>query len=192
MSQNKITGSLPRLALHTMVLLALMLLGYNGYVLMTIISPPVAGLSEEFKSASEKWRRLEKKMQTTASKFKLDYDLDAALLKASVAVQGSESQSQLISSAPENIIQKEKIYLPTLSGILRHSTIGGQTSEYAIINGRRYRENDKCMGFRILSIKEDGVVISRERRTWKLVAPEVSYSHVVASKPLGQGSDSNK
>jgi hypothetical protein len=63
-----------------------------------------------------------------------------------------------------------------------------QGNEYAlaVIEGRRFRENDQVRDFRIRKIEEKGVVLAKGGKSWFLKTPEVSYSY--NHEPSAQGS----
>lgn len=179
---KKITGGWPRLILSAWILLSLLLLCYNGLGLMAVLSPPVAGQSEEVKLASHKWRRLQKKFSLATTGILQVVDLDLDLLKATF--EAKLSTPKVLSATPklQKSTQNKRIKLPVLSGILRSTDIHGKSSAFAIIDGKRFKENDRVEGFRIQKIQDDGVVISRAGRVWVLKVSDVQFSYVNSSR----------
>jgi hypothetical protein len=185
---KKITGSWPRLTLSALILLSVLLVCFNGLELIAVLNPPVAGQSEEVKLASHKWRRLQKEFSTAATGVVEAVDLDLDLLKATVESELPVPKVASVVPKTQKPAHIKRIKLPILSGILRSTDIHGNSSAFAIIDGKRFKENDRVKGFRIQKIQDDGVVISREERKWILEAPDVQYSHIDA---VGHGDKSS-
>jgi hypothetical protein len=162
--------------------LSLLLLCYNGLGLIAVLSPPVAGQSEEVKLASHKWRRLQKKFSLATTGILQAVDLDLDLLKATFEAKLSTPKVLSATRKLKKTMQNKLIKLPVLSGILRSNDIHGKSFAFAIIDGKRFKENDRVKGFRIQKIQDDGVVISRAGRVWVLKVPDVQFSHVNSSR----------
>lgn len=186
-ARTKILGSWQRLALSTLILAALLLIGYNGSKLMVLLSPPISGRSTEVKLASQKWQQLQNKISQRSKVFIEDIDLDTALLRTSSNSGSIKHSPVVISSNGEEIVRHVTIKPPIISGILRNTNIHGQAYSLAIIDGHRFKENDRVQGFRIQQIKDDGVVVTRGNQKWFIRAPNVSYSRVHASGSKGNG-----
>jgi hypothetical protein len=149
-------------------------------MLMTLLSPPIAGRSMEVKLASQKWRQLQNKIsQSIASSTKF-INLDTALLGVFDSSNNSLPEPPGVTLEENKKGQRTDIHLPILSGILRNTDIYGRAYATAVIDGQRLKENDKIQGFKIQKILEDGVVVTNSGQRWFLRAPNVEYSRVHA------------
>jgi hypothetical protein len=161
---------------------AILLIGYHGSMLMTLLSPPIAGRSMEVKLASQKWRQLQNKISQsieTSTKF---INLDTALLGGVFdSSNNSLSEPPGVTLEENKTVQQTELDLPTLSGILRNTDIYGRAYATAVIDGQRLKENDRIQGFKIQEILEDGVVVTNSGKRWFLSVPDVTYSRVHAS-----------
>ena len=160
---------------------AILLIGYHGSLLMTLLSPPIAGRSMEVKLASQKWRQLQNKIsQSVASSTKV-INLDKALLGVFDSSNNRLPEPPGVTLEENKEIQQAENHLPILSGILRNTDIYGRTYAAAVIDGQRLKENDRIQGFKIKKILEDGVVVTNSGKQWFLSVPDVSYSRVHVS-----------
>ena len=160
---------------------AILLIGYHSSLLMTLLSPPIAGRSMEVKLASQKWRQLQNKIsQSIASSTKV-INLDTALLGVFESSNASLPEPPGVTLEEDKKVQQTENHLPILSGILRNTDIYGRVYATAVIDGQRLKENDRIQGFKIKKILEDGVVVTNSGKQWFLSAPDVSYSKVHAS-----------
>jgi hypothetical protein len=184
-TQTKISGRRQRLVLSGWVLAALLLTGYNGSKLMSLLSPPMVSRSMEVRLASQKWRQLQNIISQSSEKMTTEIDLDTAFGKIPPVVEKKIPVQPDQSPAENNEIQHAEMQLPTLSGILRNTDIHGRAYAVAVIDGHRLRENDQMEGFTVQKIKKDGVVIARNGQTWFLGAPDVAYSRVHPNRSGG-------
>jgi hypothetical protein len=68
------------------------------------------------------------------------------------------------------------VQLPKLSGILM---VGGNSSKSrysAVLNGKVCSENENFYEFKIVEISSSGVLLSQNKKSWFIPAPEVYYS----------------
>jgi hypothetical protein len=149
---------------------------------MAVLSPPVAGQSEEVKLASHKWRRLQKKFSHATSGILQVVDLDFALLKDTGESTLSTQKAASASFKLQKEACKKHMKLPVLSGLLLSTDVHGKSSAFAIIDGKRFKENDHVNGFKILKIHDDRVVISRAGQISILNAPDVQFNSVNISE----------
>ncbi len=184
-TQTKISGSRQRLVLSGWVLAALLLTGYNGSKLMTLLSPPIVSRSMEVRLASQKWRQLQNIISQSSETMTTAIDLDTAFGKLPPVAEKKIPVQPDQSPAKNTEIQYMEMQLPTLSGILRNTDIHGRAYAVAVIDGHRLRENDRMEGFTVQKIKKDGVVIARNGQTWFLGAPDVAYSKVHPTRSVG-------
>ena len=132
----------------------------------------------EIKLASQKWRQLQNLISQGSDEIPKAIDLDSALLGILPEPENKIAKLPDISSNENKEIQHTERKLPILSGILRNTDIHGRTYAIAVIDGHRLKENDRVQGFKILTIKEGGVVITDSGQTWFLSVPNVAYSRV--------------
>ena len=185
-SRLKISGSRPRLVFGCWMIAALLLVGHNGSKLMTLLSMPMSGQSAQVKLASEKWRQLQDKMSQTAKEMADNMDLDLVFIKFSSNFAHQKSNALEPGIAAEAQTEPHIIQLPKLSGILRCMDIKGNVYTLAVIEGRRFREDEQVREFRIQKIEEKGVVLAKGGKSWFIKTPEVSYSNNL--EPSAQGS----
>ena len=178
---TKISGSWQRLTIGGWILAALLLIAYNGSKLMALLSPPITGRSMEVKLASQKWQQLQDKISQDSEAYLEAIDLDMALLGTFTNSDRIKSRPPDNSSAKADSEQPTKIKLPTLSGILHNTDIHGREFAIAIIDGRRLKESDSILGFKIRKIKDDGVVVTSNGQRWFLKAPKVPYNRIHVS-----------
>jgi hypothetical protein len=150
-------------------------------MLMTLLSPPIAGRSMEVKLASQKWRQLQNKIsQSIASSTKV-INLDTALLGVFDSSNNSLPEPPGVMLEEDKTVQQTETHLPILSGILRNTDIYGRAYATAVIDGQRLKEKDRIQGFKIQEILEDGVVVTNSGKRWFLSVPDVTYSRVHTS-----------
>ncbi|MFZ0613653.1 MAG: hypothetical protein WAM73_15555 [Desulfobacterales bacterium] len=172
----KISGSRPRLVFGCWLLAALLLAGYNGSKLMGLLSMPVSGQSVQVRLASEKWRQLQDILSLTAKEMAVDIDLDQAFTQVSAHFEARPAGGPDVGTAGASATQKPEDQLPKLAGVIRSRGIGGNVEAMAVIEGRRYKENDRVREFRVKTIEEKGVVLTRGGQRWFLQAPDVFFS----------------
>ena len=160
---------------------AILLIGYHGSKLMTLLSPPIPGRSMEVKLASQKWRQLQNKISQRIASSKNTINLDTALLGVFDSSNNSLPKPSGVTLEEDKKVQQTENHLPILSGILRNTDIYGRVYATAVIDGQRLKENDRIQGFKIKKILEDGVVVTNSGKQWFLSAPDVTYSRIHAS-----------
>ena len=188
-TRTKISGSLQRLVLSVWIMAAIISVGYHGSKLMTLVSPPIVGRSMEVKLASQKWRQLQNTISRSLNESIKAIDLDMALLGEFASSNHNLNGPPDITSEENKKVQQTEIHLPILSGILRNTDIHGHAYATVIIDGHRFKENDRIKGFKIQKILEDGVVVTSSGKQWFLSAPDIAYSRVHASGAEDNGSE---
>jgi len=164
------------------------LIGYHSSMLMTLLSPPIAGRSMEIKLASQKWRQLQNIISQGSEASTEVIDLDKALMGSWAKSDEKGPKPPDISSEADKRDQQTIIRLPTLSGILRNTDIHGHATATAVIDGQWLKVDDTILGFKIQKIQEDGVTITSKGQSWFLSAPEVSFSRLRTSRSKGKDS----
>lgn len=187
MSSLKISGSRPRLVFGCWLLAALLLAGYNGSKLMGLLSMPVSGQSVQVRLASENWRQLQDILSLTAKEMADDIDLDQAFTKLSAHFEVRPAGAADIVTDPVSETKTAEDRLPKLAGVIRCRGIGGTVEAMAVIEGRRYKEDDRVRGFRIKTIDEKGIVLTKEGQRWFLKAPDVFFSSNRQAEAAGGG-----
>ncbi|MFZ0726553.1 MAG: hypothetical protein WAM61_12250 [Desulfobacterales bacterium] len=176
MSPLKISGSRPRLVFGCWLLAALLLAGANGSKLMGLLSMPVSGQSVQVRLASEKWRQLQDILSLTAKELAEDVDLDQAFTKLSAEFEARPAGAPDAGTAPVSETKTPAEQLPKLAGVIRCRGIRGNVEAMAVIENRRYKEGEWVREFRIETIEEKGIVLTKEGQRWFLKAPDVFFS----------------
>jgi hypothetical protein len=68
------------------------------------------------------------------------------------------------------------VELPTLSGILMVGGNSGKSRYSAVLNGKVCSEKENFNEFKVEEISSSGVLLSQNKRSWFIPAPEVYYS----------------
>jgi hypothetical protein len=169
------------------MLVALMLVGHHTSELMTLLDTPISGQSTEVKLASEQWRRLQEKITQTAAKRMDRIDLDLVFLNPSPHMRHQTPTAEDRGDGHKTGVAQKITQLPALSGILRCTDIYGNAYALAVIEGRRFRENEQVREYTIQKIDDQGVVLAKGGRRWFLRSPEVPYSYNYEPDAQGSG-----
>nr|HID58184.1 hypothetical protein [Desulfobacterales bacterium] len=164
-----------RLLMSGWILVALLLSGYNGLKLMTLLNPSPPGYSNEVREIRRKLQQIEKTGFLTVKGLEHDIDLD---LIFSRFVQGANKDATTASIGQEDKEEKKDVKLPTLSGVLRTLDVRGNLQSLAVIEGKRLGEGDRVQGFRVEKITKEGVTLTKGGSSWFIPAPEVPFSLV--------------
>ena len=143
------------------IVAALLLLGYNGFALVSMFNPPLVRISDEVKLAREKWRQLQDRNLLALKKNKKD--LERIFPKSVPSDQKQEKQAVI---SP----------LPVLTGIMRFSDVQGNKRWVAVIEGKTYTEKTQVQGYTIQQITEKGVVLTKAGISRFVPTPEVYFS----------------
>ncbi len=135
----------------------------------------------EVKLASQKWRQLQNKISQRINPPPKVIDLDRALLGVFNGSNNNLTGPPGISIEENKEDDQAEVHLPVLSGILRNTDIYGRAYATAVIDGRRYKENDRIQGFKIQKILKDGMIVTHSGQQWFISAPDVAYSKVHAT-----------
>lgn len=156
-------GSKKNLYMGIWIVSGLLLLGYNGFALVSIFNPPIVGRSDEVRLASEKWRQLQDRgslaRQTTGDRMEL-----AKILSRFIPGEQKQEQQVILSA------------LPALTGIMRFSDVHGNARLVAVIQGKTYAEKTKVQEYIIQQITEKGIVLTKAGISRFVPAPEVYFS----------------
>jgi hypothetical protein len=169
-------GSRKRLCIGGWVLAAFIFLGYNGFVLASLFSPPLVGRSKETRLASQKWLRLEKKNSLIMKENIDNIDLKSIVSRLTPdlsVVKKRFSQPQVETREFEG---KFEIKPPVLTGIMKILDAQGNLRSFALIEGKRLMEKDSVRGFNVQKVTNKGVVLTKRKKTWFIPTPKVYFS----------------
>jgi hypothetical protein len=157
-----------------MILIALLILGYNAFRFADLYDSQPVGASYASRSAGEKRMRLEEIFQ---NKKDINWsqtlkDLDIKEIPSQAGK--TEEYVPVLKSLPEQTQENE--VLPMVAGIMKTMNSDGSVKFAGIINNRILYENDTISGFSIKGITEEGVYLTKGQGTWFVEAPGVSYS----------------
>ncbi len=178
----KIIGSSKRLSAGGWVLAALLLLGYNAFILTSLFSPPIVGRSKETRLASQKWFKLDNKIKLLMKESFQGLDLEQIVDRFSPDIDVIKTKivqpepAALPISMPIEIETEQKVELPVLTGIMKILYAHGNHRSFALFEGRRLGIDDTIRQFTIQKITQKGVVLSMGDKTWSVPAPEVYFS----------------
>ena len=165
-----IIGSHNKLCFNGLILAALLLLAYNGLVLMPLLNPAIIERSEEVKLASRKWQKLSERDLLIVKEIWDNKDIEFV---------ASRLGSDISAMMPVSSNQKDDgigIKLPSLTGIMQISDIHGNITSVAVIEGKRLVEKDEINGFKVKNITQKGVTLKKAGKSWFIPAPEVQFS----------------
>jgi len=157
-------------------LAAFILLGYNAFALSSLFSPPLVGRSKETRLASQNWLKFMNKIALNVKESIDDFDLSPIASRFTPDLEEVKKQSPY--SEPELIEFEEEIEikLPVLTGIIQVLDAQGKQRSFALIEGKRLMEKDRVIGFTLLKIKNEGVLVSKEGKTWFIPSPKIHFS----------------
>jgi hypothetical protein len=158
------------------ILAALFILGYNGFALTSVFSPPIVGRSIETRLASQKWLKLEEKLALIQKEAIGDIDFEPIVAKFMLEAEEEKKQSPQLQVEPTQLSIEIEVKPPELTGIMKISDSHGNEQWFALIQGRRLQEKDSVSGFTIQKITNKGVVIEKKGETWFLATPEIYFS----------------
>lgn len=170
-------GSRLRLVTSLFVLLALILLGYNGSRLMALFDRQLIGPSSESRLASEKWNRLEALIEKNQER-RWNRPV-ISLVKESLSRKfKAEEPAPAVEVKPGPVlgVEQERENPPDITGILEITDSGGKLRTAAMVGGMVVYENDKVLGFLIEEISEKGITLTKGGGSWFVEAPQVPYS----------------
>jgi len=159
-------------------LVALLLVGFNGFKLMSFFNPELTGQSRSVKEAMKKWRQLENRVPGTIVEALDNINLNVAFADYTRYTPVSHKQKNR-GSTPRTQVAKEKtinIKLPSLTGILSTTDAHGNTRSLALIDGEYLGEGERLFGFIVKEINEEGVILSKGGVRFSVPSPKVKFS----------------
>lgn len=154
-------------------MVALVVLGYNGFKVMSFLNPSLLGPSNLVKVARQKWQQFDKALPHAAHEVYDSIDLDLMLAHLTPESFKSKQKDQI---TPPKKEKEAQVRLPKLTGVLSVSDIRGNIRSLAVIGGKRLAEQDRVDEFTVQKITKRGVVLTKNGRRWFLPAPEVRYT----------------
>ena len=156
-------------------MLALLLLGHNGFKLMSFLDPELHGQSAVVKVAREKWQQLEKKASLAMSGSLDNINLDRIF--ANFKPVSHKQKKKVSKQKPQSAKEKRtKIKLPGLTGIIQISDAHGNAQSLAVIDGECFGKGERVLGFMVQRISEEGIILTRGGTSWFVPAPKISFS----------------
>ena len=171
-------GTRKRLCIGGWILVALLLVGFNGFKLMSFFNPELTGQSRSVKEAMKKWRQLENRVPATIVEALDNINLNVAFAEYTMYTPVSHKKKNELPT-PRTQVAKEKainIKLPSLTGILSTTDAHGNTRSLAVINGEYLGEGERLFGFIVKKINEEGIILSKGGVRFSVPAPKVKFS----------------
>ncbi len=159
------------------ILTGLVVVGINGYMLMSLLDEPLAGYSSTVRNADRGFRKYRILLTAEAEKITSTMDLLARRFTPRVV----EKEDPVVEEVPEpqSIAKKvvaPNVVLPTLTGIITSRSTDGTARRMAVMDGRIRSEGDQLRDLTVKGIASGGVSLVRGHRTWFLKAPEIGYT----------------
>ena len=156
-------------------MLALLLLGHNGFKLLSFFDPGLPGQSRVIKEAREKWQHLEKKASLAMTESLDNINLDRIFANFTSVSHKQEKKASI--ARPQPIKEKRiKTKLPSLTGIMQISGANGNTESLAAIDGKCLGEGERVLGFTVQEISKEGIILIRGGTSWFVPTPKNNFS----------------
>jgi hypothetical protein len=171
-------GTRKRLCIGGWILVALLLVGFNGFKLMSFFNPELAGQSRSVKEAMKKWRQLENRVPATIVEALDNINRSVAFAEHTQYTPVSHKKKNKVPTPRSGVANEKKIniHLPNLTGILRTTDAHGNTRSIAVINGEYLGEGERVLGFMVQKIREEGIILTRGGVRFSVPAPKVNFS----------------
>lgn len=168
-------GNGRRLCVGGWLLAALLLIGVNGYHLLTLQNAQLVGHSPTIKTLrtqlmawesalrSPSWPSAEAGLETLPASHRPP-------VTASSAGAAPPPESEAVEELPA------RVALPELTGMVTTLDRFGRETYRAVLDGRVYQTADTVGPFTIDAILPDGVILNRDGRQWRLDCPRPAYS----------------
>ncbi len=171
-----------RMIIGLWVLAALLILWYNAVAMTSLLDQPMTGLSPQARESMTKWQRLEIQIESqlkekfSAQEFdKFLSAIDIEKVKAILPPKKTKPQINVAKKTTEPVKKKE-IVLPELNGIVAIHDAAGETIHLAVIDGKTREEKSRIGDFLLERIDAEGILITREGKSWYIDAPQVAFS----------------
>ena len=169
------SGAYKRLIIDAFIIAGIAAIVVNAYMLTDLFGRPIAERSEGLKLASAKWKQLadstgpeSKNLSESPDMKKVIASLDTPA-KPEVKPQANKPGDDRPEVPAENP-------LPRLTGILQVAGAGNSPEFIALMEGKQLHKNDKIMGFTVINITAEGVVLAVKGQNRFIPAPNVFFS----------------
>lgn len=164
------------------VLAGLVVMGINGYALMSLLDEPLAGYSAGVRQADRGFQQYRRLLSTETEKIASGMDLLVRCFAAKTTVIEPSKTADIKQSpsAVEKRVKPPAVALPVLAGIVTRRSTTGAACRLALLNDGVFAEGDTMQDLTIRKISADGVLLAKGKKTWFLTRPEIAYS---LSKP---------
>lgn len=173
-----ILGNKKRFYIGCWILASLIFLGYNGFVLASLFSPPLVGRSRETRLASQKWFRLDSKLSILRKDSLEHIDIKHVIDRFSpdISIIRNKPIPPKLKKIKSEFEKEAEAKPPVITGIIKISDAQGNHRRFALIEGKQLRKNDSIRGFTIKKIMDKGVLLIYKDKTLSVPAPEVYFS----------------
>jgi hypothetical protein len=177
-----VKGNPKRTIIGLWVLAAILILWYNTAALTSLLDQPLAGLSPQARETITKWQRLEiqiaSQQKETLSVKELEKYLSAIDIEKIKTILPAEKTKPNTDAAKKMTkpVQKKKIVLPKLNGVVAIHDAGGKTSYLAVVDGQTREAKSRIGDFRLERIDASGILLSQGGESWFIHAPQVAFS----------------
>ncbi len=160
------------------VLAGLVVLGLNGFALLSLLDEPLAGYSSEVREVDRGFREYRELLSHNNEN--MTTGVEALKQRFATAVPDKEISPE--EEKKQTLVEKEKtirlptVTLPVLSGMATSRLVSGVEHRMVFLEDGVYAEGDAMQAFTIREISADGVLLAKGEKTWFLKRPEIAYS----------------
>lgn len=158
-------------------LAGLVVIGANGYVLVSLLDEPLSGHSTAVRNADRGFRQYRRLLTAETEKITSGMDrLVKRFVPQAVAKAPPISEKAALLTTKKKPAKPIPVVLPALAGIVTSRSTTGSVNRLAMLDGGVFSEGDTWRELTVKGISAGGVVLARGNRTWFLKAPEIAYS----------------
>ncbi|PID39376.1 MAG: hypothetical protein CR984_07195 [Proteobacteria bacterium] len=163
------------------ILIGLAVIGFNGYMLLSLLDEPLAGHSPQARSANRAFRQYRILRQAKTKKIVSEMDLLVSRFgdvipkerpMAGTPAQVPTPEGKKVPPPPP----PPPVTLPALTGIVSRLSADGTTQWTALINGSVRFQGDQLGQLTIQKIDSRGIVVVSDDRSWFIKTPDISFS----------------
>jgi hypothetical protein len=167
-----------RIFLGFWIMAGLVVLGINGYALMSLLDEPLAGHSSAVRQVDRGFQQYQRLINTETEKIVSGMELLAHRFAAHTPRVDSSIpvEKKTVETKAEQKANQPTVTLPVLAGIVTRRSSAGQVNRMALLDGGVYSEGEMLQAFTIRKIDAEGVLLAKGKQTWFLKRPEVAYS----------------
>jgi hypothetical protein len=157
------------------IIAAILILGLNLGKLGDLQYPPMSENSPLVNTIRFKLYNLEQVLSERKANLDIRWDRPVLLTNLTKPPVLSKTISDEFRKEDTSGLDKA-VQLPKLSGIMMVGGNTGKNRYSAVLNGKVCSENENFYEFKIEEISSSGVLLSQNKRSWFIPAPEVYYS----------------